>query len=224
MRKLILLLTLTQMILSSHLARAAKQVPLELDAKQWQILEYSNIPANRVSQDKYGIRIDVQASASPLIYIFDQPQSIQSISVSGTIGLLPMIPEGAQQGDRGADDFPFRLGLVLEGDRNLDLVQRLIASEWIKTLFRLAPEGSGIDHIRFLNLSNPEPVGWQHRVHPDSKGLFIESIVGQADSNMDFNLNHTLDMPYNVLALWISSDGDDTGSSYSLTLNSVSYN
>ena len=224
MRKLIFISTLVLLILSSPFTRASTQLPLMLDAPQWQLLEYNNIPANRVSQHEGGILIDVQASASPLIYVFDQAQPIRSISARGTLNMLPKIPEGTEQGERGADDFPFRLGLVLEGEQTLNFAQRLIASDWIQTLFRLAPEGSGIDHIRFLNLRNPEPIGWQHRVHPDSKGLFTETIVGKAESNMEFDLQHTLDMPANVLALWISVDGDDTGSSFSLTLNSVSYN
>ena len=224
MNRLFSIMTLTLLIFGSKSAFALTRVPLELDSQHWHLLEYHNIPANRVSQNEGGIRIDVQASASPLIYTFEQPQSIRHISVSGKISLLPAIPEGAQQGDRGADDFPFRLGLVLEGDKNLTFAQRLIASDWVKQLFDLAPESSGIDQVRFLNLRNPAPVNWQQRIHPESRGLFTEVIVGQADANMRFELEHTLDAPLRVLALWISADGDDTGSFYSLTLDSVSYN
>ena len=202
----------------------AAEVPLDLDRPNWQTLTYKGIPVNTVQQAGDSIGIDVNASASPLIYVFDQPQTFRTIRVSGEfIGDLPDIPTGIWQGSPGADDFAFRIGLVISGSKTLNFAQKLIAADWVTTLYDLAPEGEGIDHIRFLNLANPGTIDWEKRDHPSSKGLFKETIVNTIQPNQTFELNHSLEQPLRVLALWISSDGDDTASSYRINLNNISY-
>ncbi|MEE9448036.1 MAG: hypothetical protein V3V09_08755 [Arenicellales bacterium] len=201
----------------------ALDIPLQLD--QWQTLTYKSIPPNTTTQLEDSLVIDVSASASPLIYVLDSTQTIKYITVTGNAKGLPAIPNGLKQGDKGADDFPFRIGLVLAGDQTLGFAQKLIAADWIKTLFKLAPKGSGIDHVKFLNLKNSDAsTSWQSRSHPSSKGLFQETIVGSIEDKQTFNLNHQLDEAAEVIALWISIDGDDTNSTYQLILNSISLN
>lgn len=203
----------------------ALDIPLQLDNKNWQSLTYKNIKANTVSQTENGFRIAIHSSASPLIYVFNTPQTIQNVNVLGMMGDLPVIPDGFIQGDVGADDFPFRLGLVMAGDKTLNFAEKLIAPQWVKTLYALAPEGAGVDHIHFLNLANPGgALNWQQRNHPRSKGLFKETIIKRIAADSQFNLSYTLPQAAKVLALWISADGDDTDSSYELTLNSISLN
>lgn len=203
----------------------AVNVPMQLDNQHWQALEYRSIPANRVTQLEQGLKIQVDASASPLIYVFDETKTISEVSVMGMIGQLPVIPAGLQQGEKGADDFPFRLGLVLEGDKTLNFAQELLAAQWVKILFNLAPEESGIDHIMFLNLANsgPSNIFNAEREHPHGNGLYTELIIERVFAERDFNFNYELPMPERVIALWISADGDDTGSKYALTVNSISY-
>jgi hypothetical protein len=93
-------------------------------------------------------------------------------------------------------------------------------------LFNLAPEESGIDQIMFLNLANFSSSNSfeTEREHPNGNGLYTELIVERVFADQDFNFNYALPMPERVIALWISADGDDTGSTYALTVNSISYN
>lgn len=206
-------------------AAIALDVPLQLDNHSWQSLTYKNIKANTVSQTDNGFHIAVSASASPLIYVFEKPLTIQDIKVLGKMGQLPVIPKGVHQGDKGADDFPFRLGLVMAGEKTLNFAEKLIAPKWVQTLYELAPKGTGVDHILFLNLANLGiSPSWKQRNHPRSKGLFKETIVKQIAPDQQFDLSYSLPQPASVLALWISSDGDDTASSYELTLDSISLN
>ncbi|MCP4009307.1 MAG: hypothetical protein GY726_07315 [Proteobacteria bacterium] len=225
MKQLLYAATLTALIGLTQFAGAIS-VPMQLDKQHWHALEYHNIRANRVNQVEQGLRIQVDRSASPLIYVFDQPQTIHEISVTGAMGRLPVIPQGLKQGEKGADDFPFRLGLVLEGDKTLNFAQKLIATQWVKILFDLAPDDTGIDRIMFLNLANPG-IAQRDKVQHEQFGgqsLYTETIVEQVAAGENFDFRYTLPMPEKVLALWISSDGDDTGSSYVLTVNSISYN
>lgn len=213
---LVSLLSLSQTVV-------AITVPLELEKQQWRALEYRNIRANQVSQEKQGLRIQVDSSASPLIYVFDSPQTIQKISVRGKMGDLPNIPEDRVQGEKGVDDFPLRLGLVLKGDKKLNFAQRLIAAEWVKILFDLAPPDTGIDQIMFLTVANSGYVNEPERVHSNEKNLFTEIIVKQVNPNEKFHFTYTLPMPEQVIALWISADGDDTGSKFELVVNAITY-
>ncbi len=211
-------------LLLSHTALFAFNVPLDLSNGSWQSLNYQNIPANNVTQLESGLKISVEASASPLIYLFDQAQTIQDVVVRGTMGDLPNIPAEDNQGDIGADDFPFRLGLVLSGDKTLSFGQKLISPEWVKTLFSLAPQGTGIDQVMFLNLTNPEPIDWDMREHPFSNGLFKEIIAGHVNADESFVMRYQLPQEREVLGLWISADGDDTNSAFSLELSEIMLN
>ena len=202
----------------------ALDIPLQIDSQRWQTLSYQNIDANSVTQTIQGLRISVDASASPLIYVFDQPLLVKQVHVAGEIHDLPSIPIDIEQGANGADDFVFRLGLVLEGDKTLGFAQKLVAAQWVKTLFELAAAASGIDHVLFLNLANPPDISWENREHPKSKGLFREQIVQHVSAGEAFEMNYSLPDDKRVLALWISADGDDTHSQFALNLNKISLN
>lgn len=202
----------------------AHEIPLQLKHENWLQLEYDRIPSNQVIQLENALKIQVRASASPLIYLFDEPVLLNEINVTGKMGDLPSIPRDKQQGEQGADDFPFRIGLVLEGEKTLNFAQRLIAAQWVKILFDLAPADTGIDHIRFLNLANSGPLDWRERQHPGGKELFTETIVAQVEPHQPFHLDYTLPTPERVLALWISADGDDTQSEYAFSIHSIHYN
>ena len=202
----------------------AADVPLRLTDKRWQNLKYTSIEPNTLIQLDDGIKISVRESNSPLIYVFDKPQKITSVNVTGYISDLPVFPDGKEQGEKGLDDFALRFGLVLQGRKRLNFAQKLFAAKWVKTLFNLAPPDTGIDHVLFLDLANPEATSWQQRDIKGGKGLMKEQIVNQINANEPFTLDHTFDHSLDVLAFWISSDGDDSKSIFEVTINSISYN
>ncbi|MTI15503.1 hypothetical protein [Sansalvadorimonas verongulae] len=163
--------------------------------------------------------IHVNQSASPLIYPFSQPVALQEIAltlhIQGEINL-----SGRKQGEEGADDFLFRLGVVYEGDRRMGRFQRLMAPQWIKTLFALAPEGTGIDYISFYNVYSDHRLAGQERVHPASQLLKEHFVEPQTDDG-HVTMKVSPESGKRVLGLWLSSDGDDTASEYSVQINSL---
>ncbi len=201
----------------------ATEIPLSLETGAWQALTYTSVQSNVVKNTGDSMNIHIMGSASPLIYVFDQPQIIQSILASGSLSGVPTLPKHAEQGDEGADDFALRIGLVLAGDKQLGPAQQLFAPKWIKTVYGLAPENTGIDHILFLNVAQSLQTGWQQRTHPNSEGLFVEHKVAEAMGAGTFLIDHTFDQTKQVIALWISADGDDTQSSFDVTIDSISY-
>ena len=223
MKKYTALLSLFLCVNAISFAHAI-EIPLKLDDPRWQVLMFDNIPANQVSQTENGLKIKINKSASPLIYVFDEPQTIMSVSAMGQMGQLPLIPKDQQQGEKGADDYPLRIGLVIKGEKTLNFMQRLISAKWVKTLFDLAPDGTGIDHVLFLALSNGGSMpGTAVGVSKNSK-LFAQTVVKQVNPEEPFDLSYTLDTSKSVLALWISADGDDTKSIFELEINSLTLN
>ena len=186
----------------------------------WEQLTFSSIEANQVSFSDQGMQIDVNRSASPLIYPFDTAVKPGEISLTlqfeGDIQLADK-----QQGEKGADDFIFRLGLVVEGDQTLNFMQRAVAASWIKKLYSMAPDGAGIDKIQFYNVYSDDRLAGKSRVHPLSD-LMVEHFIAARPQDGRLQLTFTPELDSPVLALWLSIDGDDTKSSYSVRVEEIS--
>jgi hypothetical protein len=186
---------------------------------QWQVLEYSNLPANRVEFDARGMSVSVNRSASPIIYPLPDSRPVRAVEVRGELSKLLNL-EGKTQGQAAADDFSLKIGLVLAGEKTLNFFQRLASPSWVKTLYALAPQGSGIDHILFLNAVQDEQLFGDQRQHPLSS-LIYERNVWLIDRSGPFELSYELEVPRDVVAVWISIDGDDSGSEFSVQIRKL---
>jgi len=189
-------------------------LPLATPA-DWEILTFRGIPPNRVRFDDRGMTIDVDRSAGPVVLALAGPTRIREVRVAGRLtGTVRTTPE--LQGAKGADDFALRVGLVEAGQRRPGVLERRFAPEWVRRLFALAPPGRGVGHVRFFNLGlDGSQIGWS-RTHPRSDLLFEEVIAAPGDDGrFDFTAR-TSGAP--VLALWLSADGDDTGSSFTVRI------
>jgi len=188
---------------------------------QWQSLEFSSLPKNKVTYQKDGLTLEVNKSSSPLIFPFKAAKAIQSITVKGRLlkGSLDL-PAGKVQGAKGVDDFIVKVGLVKKGKKTLNWAQRQIAPKWITKLYSLAPKGSGVDSIQFLALGSQEKIKGRKRTHPLSDLLF-ENVVATYKPAAPFRLESKFAKPMETLALWISSDGDDTGSQFTVKITEI---
>lgn len=204
--------------LKSLLVAGAIALPLQYPG-DWQLLEYRDLPANAVEFGAAGMAVRVDASASPIVYPLPEPVRIERIEVSGHLdGLLALEP--GIQGSRDGDDFALKLGLVVAGGKTLNPVQRLFTAGWIERLYALAPEGAGIDRIEFFNaVQEPALLGARRR-HPLSD-LIYENNVWLIDVPGKFDLSHRLDEPLEVIAIWLSIDGDDSQSRYTTLIRDL---
>ncbi len=187
------------------------------DLSLWRPLAFNNIAPNRVSIDDGALRIAVRGSASPLIYSFDEPVLLTGINVAASWEGELKIPPGAAQGDENADDFVLKFGVVEAGEQTLNWLQRRLAADWIKQLYKLAPRGSGIKRINFLSTTQQRELLGSARVHP-LNDLLHEQRITLLDGPGAIEMSYRYDEPVMALGLWISSDGDDTGSAFVLTI------
>ncbi len=183
----------------------------------WEVLSYKNIKANTVTWSEQGMEISVKSSASPVIYPLSTHQRIKKINFKGTVRGVLKFPTGLEQGEKGADDFVLRVGLVLPGKTRLGWFERKIAPDWVLKLQSLAPKNAGIEKVLFLNLSS-QTLRWKEREHPLSK-YFVERIVGLATP--EFSIEEIFEGPIDVAALWISIDGDDSKQSFEVNLSDI---
>jgi len=206
------------------------QVPLKLYDKSdsheqgWKVVQFRNKPPNKIVSDKDGLHIGVDCSVDLLAYCLNEPAEVNGVLLRGSVTGLPGIKENQRQGDKQADDFAIRFGLVISGTRKLGPMEKLFAPDWVKHLCELAPNSQGIDHILFLNLVNDPPPKWRSRIHPVGKGLLREQVGCVKNGAGDFTLKVGFQKPCTVLALCIISDGDDTKSKYRVTVRNIQLN
>ena len=193
-------------------------IPLD-DDENWQLLSYSNIPSHDVDFSPLGLRIQVDHSAAPLVYQLSAPMAVTRLTVRGRVdGDLRVAPQ--RQGEEGFDDYVFRAGLVLTGSRRLGGFRRMFAPEWVRRLYALALPNQGISNVRFFNVgTDPGQIG-QRRVHPLSD-LLEEEVVAVPRADGAFELDVPLTPPVEVVAVWLSSDGDDTGSVFTVFVERI---
>lgn len=204
--------------IGSILLWGALIIPLD-KSDSWQILKFSNLPPHQIKFNEKGLLVNVVKSSSPLIHPLPQRMEVKALKVSGEIiGRLDL--KGKTQGEKGADDFELRIGLVLQGNKNLNWAQRLVAADWIKKLHSLAPSQAGIEEILFLNAVQDKSLVSFERRHPLSD-LLKEHYVWFVEKEGRFVFQHKFPHAQKTLALWLSIDGDDTRSEYQVLIDHI---
>lgn len=198
---------------------AAIVIPVH-DADKWQVEKYSNIPANAVSFSKDGMLTRVNLSASPLILRLNSPQKVTGFHIKGEFRGLPKLKDAKNQGEKGSDDYPLRVGFVIPGEKQLTGLKKLFAPAWIKNLYSTTPPGAGVDHIEFFNVTQNSRQLGLHRVHPLSD-LIHETFFSLVEHDGKFDFDYTLTEPLDAVAIWISIDGDDTKSAFDVLVTSL---
>lgn len=203
----------------SVLFAASFMVPLGPSAN-WQNLKFSKIPENKVEFVESAIRVHVNKSASPLIYPMSEVKKVTGMKIKGKVSQMVPFTKPSLQGEKKLDDAVLRFGMVIPGERKLNWATRLVAADWVKRLHDLAPPNSGIDHILFLKMVQSENLKGLERVHPMSE-LIRERNEWLMTSPGEFELSADFQTPLDVAALWLSIDGDDTQSQFTVEIEHI---
>lgn len=205
-------------ILIAALSSGSLLLPLS-EQTNWQVLQYSSLPPHRIHFSNAGLEMMVDGSAMPLIYPLPKSVTVKGIRVRGRLkGTLRVPPQ--DQGKEKFDDYAFRIGLVEPGERTLNFVQRQFAARWVRKLFELAPKGSGISGIHFFNVGTEKAQIGRQRQHPLSD-LIQEKVVAVPRPDGRFDFAYSLERPLETIAVWLSSDGDDTGSKFTVLVEQI---
>jgi hypothetical protein len=192
----------------------ALEIPLEED--RWQVLEFRQIPAHGIAFDQGVMQIQVSGSAGVIMLPLERPGRFSRLHVKARIdGRVDL--DGVPQGAEGGDDFRLRVGLVYAGEKTLNFIQRSIAPEWIRRLYALAPEGSGISRVEFFNTWQDPVLEGERREHPTSES-WREHFVLPTSETGGIATGVEIPTDADIVAVWISTDGDDTGSSFRVSI------
>ena len=189
------------------------QPPFE--PKSWVSLSFQKIPANEIVFSKNEISVKVNSSAGPLVHSLPEKKLVSRIQARGFL-----VGDKKQEAGDFDEDSIFRLGLVTPGKHTLTGPKRWFAAPWLKTLFSLAPEGTGIDSVQFLFVSNRETLDGKTRIHPLSKFLH-EQVSSVLKMDKTFKVEKSFEPPLEVLALWVSIDGDDSKSAFETKIEEI---
>lgn len=185
----------------------------------WQFLSYRKIPPNTFRATPEGLEIGITNSAAPAVLPLKDFPQVTELRVTGKISGSLKLPS-TKQGKKGFDDYTVRVGLVESGARTFSWRERHFGPDWVNRLFALAPDGTGIRQISFFNVgTEPSQIGVT-RQHPLSE-LLEETVVAVPDASGQFSFVKKFSDPIKTLAVWISCDGDDTKSSFAVTLTKI---
>ncbi len=192
------------------------------DASGWKELKFRSLPANKVSFAPSGIKIEVNRSASPLVFGFNSVQSIHEVFAEVEIN-GQMNPSSDSKSQDFEDDSYFRIGLIAKGEEIPNRIKMLFAPDWVNLLFSLAPKGVGLDKIYFYNMTSQEALLGKSRLHPKSKYIHEENVTLYKIHQKNYRISKTFSPPLQAAGVWISVDGDDTKSKFELKMTSLSY-
>ena len=187
---------------------------VSLEPSSWEELKFENVPPNRVSFRESALTIEVKESASPLINIFPASKTIRRIEVSGAIS-------GNPNWSLTADDALLRVGVIQEGEKRLNALQKLAAPDWLQRVDKLVgTAGRGVDSILCYHLTpNANRVG--HSQTNPNASIFKETIQASPESDGTFQIVVEFSDPISSPGLWLLADGDDSGSSFEVRIESI---
>jgi hypothetical protein len=212
---LILFLVIFSFGFQQDLFAAETDMMIPLNGMQWTALAYNKIAPNDVSFSDSALKVKVRNSAGPLVHKLKQATKVLAFSISGKVNGSKIKESGPFD-----EDSTLRFGLVGVGKQTLSGPKKWLAADWVKKLYSMAPEGTGIDKIYFFNLTDRDSLLGQVRVHPKSE-LILENYFAKITSDGSFDLRGKLDVPIETSAIWISIDGDDTKSEFETIISEI---
>ncbi len=197
-------------------------IPLS-PSSQWKNYQFNNIKPNSVTFSKAALRIQVNQSASPLLYSLSETE-VESIKVKAKVNeTLKPLPKTAIQGEKGFDDFILRFGLIVKGDERLSWLQRRIAPNWLIEMEKQLPSDVGIKKVLFFTTCRQKAQLNKQRSHFLSSVL-QETCVTLVESKGPFVIDVVLPAAENVVGLWLASDGDDLANRFTLEIEEILLN
>lgn len=188
---------------------------IPLDTSSWKHIDFGKIKKNKIIFNKT-ITFGVENSSSFLIHKLPKPIDINSIDIEIEVSKVLSL-------NIDSDDYPFKLGLIIEGDKKLSGMKKMFAPKWISEVYKFAPKGSGLDHIEMFIATFNNDLHGLKREHPKSD-LFMENFVFKLKTDGAQKFTYKLKKPVKASALWLSADGDGSNSKFTTIVKSIKFN
>ena len=181
--------------------------------EKWQEITFSGIAPNIYKREHDALRASVKKSHSFLVYAFDQPKSAFGFSFlwrrSGTLA----VKDRAQESTKAGDDAWFRIGLIVSGKAPLI---PFFAPSWLKILGKKLTLDADRLIYYILDARHPPGSQWDNPYHSSIKNHALAS--GDATKDGWTSAQASWDKELKLAGLWFSADGDDTGSTFDVSI------
>ncbi|MEM1440914.1 MAG: hypothetical protein AAGF67_01130 [Verrucomicrobiota bacterium] len=194
-----------------------------LAADSWKELNFREIDPNKTTYGPGKLRVEVNGSASPLIHLFSERKNVSSLRITGRVAGNWKFATGDDWAN-SPDDALLRIGLIENGTRRLNPLEKLAAPEWITEIEEATRStADGVGTIRCFHLMPNENWVGQTRTNPNAK-LFHETVAATPAEDGSFAIEVELDSPLESVGLWLLADGDDSGVAFIVEIDSLEVN
>ncbi len=173
---------------------------------------------NQVAFRPDGLHIAVNNSANALFYPLPSPLRVRRLRAAGTLLGLPRLPQGAIEGKGTGDDYALRIGLVFTGNLHPTWLERWAAPDWMKGLAELLPQAS-VGGVTFWVLSQQNRPGTVQTI--SDRNLWRNIVAARITRDGPFAFDVSTEVAETCLGVWVQSDGDDTHSTFHVTLQNL---
>ncbi len=202
------------MQITTLFADASAEVIL-LHADNFEHINFDKVNANHHLFHEQKLHIEVDHSASILMKAFDQVRPVSRVSFEWRSNGRPKIKNAEHEERRSGDDAVFKLGLLLKADVAL-FNPRL--PPWMQRVESLLTFPSG--RVIFLVVGAKHAAGEQWP-NPYNRRVTMIAIESSNDSQSWRQSSYQFAKPVDVVAIWLVSDGDNTGSSFTTVIKNI---
>ena len=185
------------------------------DFSELQHIEFGRIPANKITITDSTVTFNVMKSASFLMQGFDKVMPVKQVDLSWKSEGRPALRDTDQEKQKAGDDAVVKLGLLLRAEK-----ERF--NPFLPAWMKQVREGLSYpsEMMIYLVADSRHDAGQRWANHYNERITMISMLDVQ---NMDgwYQSSIEFDEPVEVVAIWLMSDGDNTGSSFVTTVREV---
>ncbi|MBL4712711.1 MAG: DUF3047 domain-containing protein [Gammaproteobacteria bacterium] len=203
------------MVISANAIAEKPQQTILLQADNFEHIQFKRIQPNQYVYANQQLKIIVNDSASFLMKPFDSIKKIGQVSFEWRSEGAPKVKDAHHEEQKSGDDAVFKLGLLLESD---DSSLMPFLPSWMKRVESLLTFPSE-NMINLVVAARHSPnTKW---INPYNKRVTMISMASVKGENGWQQSSYQFEKPVNVVALWLMSDGDNTGSRFTVHVKNI---
>lgn len=188
---------------------------ISFQADNFEHIEFRRIKSNYHTYQNQQLQIYVDDSASFLMKPFENIKKVSQVKFKWRSKGAPKIKNAQHEEQRVGDDAVFKLGLLLEGK---DSFPNPLLPSWMKRVEKLLKYPS--ENMIYLVVGAKHATGEQW-ANPYNKRVTMIAIDSVKDNQGWQQSSYHFEMPVNVVALWLMSDGDNTDSKFTVFIKDI---
>jgi len=195
----------------------AEIIPLQ--EENFEHIEFSRIKSNHHLFHDQQLQINVDGSASFLMQAFSHIRQVHHVIFEWSSDGVPQIKNAEHEEQRQGDDAVFKLGLLL---KTADAFPNPFLPPWMKRVETLLNFPS--ENMIYLVVEAKHSTGerWANPYNKRATMVSIASTNVSTDNKRDWKqASYRFDVPVDVVALWLMSDGDNTNSNFTVHIKNI---